>query len=56
MLKRPHFNPRPREGSDFTIFLVRVERANFNPRPREGSDDFRGMSNYLGKLFQSTPP
>ena len=33
-----NFNPRSREGSDSTRFLVAVAGLHFNPRSREGSD------------------
>ena len=36
------FNPRSREGSDYSIFVKRDLFIYFNPRSREGSDDGSG--------------
>ncbi len=33
-----NFNPRSREGSDFTPDATKSAKNNFNPRSREGSD------------------
>ena len=33
-----HFNPRSREGSDFSRTILPAREAYFNPRSREGSD------------------
>ena len=38
---REYFNPRSREGSDFTFFKRSLIQSHFNPRSREGSDFFR---------------
>ena len=39
-----NFNPRSREGSDWTVGECTVTKKNFNPRSREGSD---GLYNTL---------
>ncbi len=38
LLKFYNFNPRSREGSDFTSNISFDQLYNFNPRSREGSD------------------
>ena len=39
-LRRTHFNPRSREGSDTRASPGSAAAAHFNPRSREGSDKF----------------
>src|SRR6185437_8509634 len=35
---QPGFDPRPREGGDFRIWLWSLSSRGFDPRPREGGD------------------
>ena len=51
-----YFNPRPREGSDFSRTITEKRLKNFNPRPREGSDSLTNNFIIGSVIFQSTPP
>ena len=52
-----YFNPRSREGSDFSSLSSKVSfTTDFNPRSREGSDFCRQFSSSILLQFQSTLP
>ena len=46
-----HFNPRSREGSDFTIIITIYFFINFNPRSREGSDSIYKILQFFQSDF-----
>ena len=51
-----NFNPRSREGSDWGVDTVIMNKRDFNPRSREGSDRGRRRSGKCSSKFQSTLP
>ena len=55
-LRRTHFNPRSREGSDLRRRCKSCPDTHFNPRSREGSDFAATASDYQFRIFQSTLP
>ena len=50
------FNPRSREGSDFSASEFFGGVSDFNPRSREGSDTAVRPVSYLFSPFQSSLP
>ena len=50
------FNPRTREGCDFTHICCWYKHTCFNPRTREGCDKAAEVDFVNPKLFQSTHP
>ena len=55
VMQRGYFNPRSREGSDWTPPRPSAPQDYFNPRSREGSDILPGNSCCV-MSFQSTLP